>query len=521
MDFAKIACAILLALQVWACNGGTLGGAVLNRSINSAPDSLDPHAYSGSDAAAVLYDIGEGLLTLDAHGELTGGMAKHWNVSADGRELTFHLRSDLKWSNGHPLDAHDVAQSFRRMADPATASPNSHNLLAVKNAEDILRGELDSNSLGIRALDSHTLVIELEQPTSYFLQLLAHPSLQPRYEKGQNRTALPITNGAYKVVDTVIGSSVRLARNKYYWGVNDVEIEEVVYHVVDQDIEPLRFLAGEIDITDNVSEKYFDKFKSSQPQALKLAPMLGVYCIGFNMRSDRLGENLKFRRALSLAINREVLVDKVLGRGEIAAYRFIPPGVNGYPIGEQEPIETQAEREQVARRLFTEAKLPDPSQAEVELRYNTGGGHEAIVIAIASMWREVLGVKVNLRAEEFKVFLQNVRSGEDTELVRLSWTGDYNDPYTFLQVFESSNSSNLTGFNSAVYDSLVQRANATTDVEARLQLLAAAEELILEQVPVIPVYFYVSKHLVSDRVSGWTPNVLDVHKSQHLSLRDP
>jgi oligopeptide transport system substrate-binding protein len=495
---------------------------VLHRSINSAPDSLDPHAYSGSDAATILYDIGEGLLTLDSNAEVKGGLAHKWEVSADGRHLSFHLRRDLKWSNGLPLNAQDVVRSFRRMVEPATASPNSHNALKIKNAAEILSGRLSSNQLGVTAPDAQTINIELEQPTTYFLQLLAHPSMQPRYDQKNpsSRAFLPISTGAYKVVDAVIGSSFHLAKNEHYWGSEDVEIGEVVYHVIDQQIEPIRFLAGEIDITDNVSEQYFDKFKTSQSQTLRIAPMLGVYYIGFNLKSGQFVEQLKLRRAFALAINREELVEKVLRRGELPAFRFVPPGLEGYPLVQTELTETQAEKEKLAKELFRDADISDLRTEEIELRYNTGGGHERIATAIASMWREVLGVQVRLRAEEFKVFLENVRSGTDTELFRLSWTGDYSDPYTFLQIFESESSSNLTGFSSGEFDSLMQQANATSDPEIRLELLAAAEELILQQAPVIPIYFYVSKHLVSERVSGWDPNILDVHKSQYMSLLD-
>jgi ABC-type oligopeptide transport system substrate-binding subunit len=185
-----------------------------------------------------------------------------------------------------------------------------------------------------------------------------------------------------------------------------------------------------------------------------------------------------------------------------------------------ESTETQKQREEIAQQLFREAGLSDSTSTEVELRYNTGGGHERIAIAIASMWREVLDLDVHLRAEDFKVFLQNVRSGADTELFRLSWTSDYNDPYTFLQIFESGNSSNLTGFSNKDLDLLMRHANALRDHDARIRLLVSAEELILAEVPVIPIYYYVSKHLVSERVRGWSANVLDVHKSQYMSLSD-
>ncbi len=507
-------------LMFCSCDNDIVSDAlVLNRGINSSPDSLDPHEYSGNDAATILFDIGEGLLTLNASGDLIGGIANRWEISDDGLRYIFFLRSGLMWSDGSALDAKDVVRSFRRLVDPRTASPNSHNAVPIKNATKILNNVLQPDALGIRAADSQTVEIELEHPTPYFLHVLAHPSLQPRHSslKDDSEKLGPVSNGAYRLVASVVGSSFRLERNNYYWGVRDVDIDEVVYHVIGQDIEPIRFAAGELDITDNVSEFYFEKYKNDSKGVLQVAPMLGIYYLGFNLDARPFRKNPKFRHALSLAIDREILVEKVLGRGEIPAFRFVPPGVANYP-NVAHTSHGQSERERAAKSLIKEAGIENPSQLQVELRYNTGGGHERIATAIASMWRDVLGIQVQLAGEEFRVFIQNVRNGLETELFRLSWVGDYNDPYTFLQVFESGNSSNLTGFSNPIYDELIKQANLASDPHQRQMLLVEAEELVLESAPVIPLYFYVSKHLVSDRVTGWLPNVLDIHKSQYLSI---
>ena len=495
-------------------------GYELDRSINADPDSLDPQEYSGSDAATVLYDIGEGLLTVDEYGQVTGGLAEKWHVLDDGKTLFFELRSGLKWSNGEDIDADEIVRSFQMLVDPASASPSSHNASAIRNALKIIGGELSPVELGLSTVDSNTIRIELEQATPYFFELLTHPSMQIRHanisEEARPGSAL-VTNGAYKVDEVVLGSSIALVKNKNYWNADNVKIERVLYHIVSQEVEPVRFEAGEIDVTDNVAESYFDKYQRNSPHLLRVAPTLGVYYYGINLAREPFRSNPALRRALSLSIDRVALVEKVLGRGELPAYAMVPPGVEGYRDDASTHILSQQEREAEAVRLFSKVNLRRDEQ-KIELRFNTGGGHERIAIAIAAMWHEVLGLDVVLRGEEFKVFLENVSNRSGTELYRLSWTGDYDDAYSFLQVFRSNNNANLVGFKNTRYDELLDEANAQTDANTRRQLLEKAEDVLLDEVAVIPIYFYVSKHLVSDNVVGWHDNMLDVHPSQYLGL---
>ena len=516
-----LACTILAVCMTPSCyNAGDDSGLLLNRSINADPDSLDPHEYSGSDAATVLYDIGEGLLTVDEYGQVTGGIAEKWHVIDGGKTLLFELRSGLKWSNGEVIDADEIVRSFQMLVDPATASPNSHNASAIRNALKIIGGDLSPVELGLSKVDSNSIRIDLEQATPYFLELLTHPSMQIRHanvsEDARQASAL-VTNGAYKVEEVVLGSSIALAKNENYWNAENVKIERVLYHIVAQEVEPFRFEAGEIDVTDNVAESYFDKYQKNSPHLLRVAPTLGVYYYGINLAREPFRSHLALRRALSLSIDRVALVEKVLGRGELPAYAIVPPGVQGYRDSSSSPMLSQREREAEAVRLFSKVNLPKDDK-EIELRFNTGGGHERIATAIAAMWQEVLGLDVVLRAEEFKVFLENVSNRSGTELYRLSWTGDYDDAYSFLQVFRSKNNANLVGFHNARYDDLLDEANAQADPIVRQRLLEKAEDVLLDDVAVIPIYFYVSKHLVNSDVVGWHDNVLDVHPSQYLAL---
>jgi ABC-type oligopeptide transport system substrate-binding subunit len=524
---AKAMLLLVIAFAFCSCAERNLGPqSVLNRGLTSDPDSLDPHIFTSNQSATVLYDLGEGLISFDREGRLEGGAASQWAISEDGLTYTFFLRPNLKWSNGESLTAQDFARSFKRLLAPQTASPYSHMLSAVIGARPILQSGVDDKNIGISVPDRHTLVIELENPLPYFLQLLSHPSTFPVYtadndhSRNQKSTSLRVTNGAYRLVEREINSSLKLVKNIHYWNSANTTIETVVFHVVNQDVEPIRYRAGEIDVTDNVSEVAFASFKAKRSTDLRVAPMLGVYYIGLNLTTEPFRDRPNLRAALSLAIDRQGLVENVLGRGEFPAFGLVPPGVASYEVPKFEFAEfSQSEREELARQMLVKAGGVKSIGPAFELRYNTGGGHEKIAVAIQAMWHKVLGIQVALRAEEFKVFISNVRDMRETQAYRLSWTGDYNDPVTFLQLLETKNSSNLTGYSSEVVDKYLELARSETDIKVRSDILRNAERSALADYPLIPIYYYVSKHLVSSRVIGWSDNVLDIHLSRYLSLQ--
>jgi oligopeptide transport system substrate-binding protein len=253
---------------------------------------------------------------------------------------------------------------------------------------------------------------------------------------------------------------------------------------------------------------------------LHVAPYLNLYYYGYNLAKPPFKDSPELRQALSMAIDRELLVEKVTGRGETPAYSWVPPGTNNYEptVFSYQPL-TQDERNQIAQRLYREAGYSEDNPLQLELRYNTSDTHRRIALAVQSMWRDVLGVEVTLINEEFQVLLANIQSREVTQVFRTSWTGDYNDAHTFLSILQSDNAANLTGYQSEKYDSLMQSAADQVDLDRRRLFLEEAEREMLADHPAIPIYFYVSKHLVSPRVAGWGDNVLDYHYSQHLSLK--
>jgi len=499
----------------------------LHRGLSSDPESLDPHKARSVQAAEVLRDIGEGLMSYSAEGSLVGGVAESWSISDDGLTYTFKLRDVARWSNGDAVTAADFVFSLRRLVDPATAAFYGQAVAAIANADEIIAGELAPAELGVTAADAHTLVMTLQQPTPYLLSLLTHPSTFPvnpaavaEYGNEFTRPEHLLSNGAYQLEAWEPSSVLRLKRNEQYWNNAATAIEAVNYHVLTQEMTELnRFRAGEIDITGSIPPDSFAQVREQYGEQMHIAPYLGVYYYGYNLTKPPFAGNRYLRQALSMAIDRETLVEKVTGRGEAPAYSWVPPGVDNYePIRFSYADLSQEERNAAARRLYREAGYSEDLPAEIELRYNTSDTQQRIALAVQSMWADVLGVKTTLVNEEFQVLLENMREAEVTQVFRSSWIGDYNDAHTFLNILQSGNPSNMPRFENEQYDELMRAAAAQVVPLNRRLYLEEAERVLLSEQPVIPLYFFVSKHLVSPRVQGWGDNVLDYHYSQHLSF---
>ena len=523
---AGLLCVALLTGCSPGCSQSPRGN-VLNRSLGPEPESLDVHAASSNQAGTVLRDIGEGLTGYSADGGLVAAAAERWEISADGLEYRFWLRPNGRWSNGVPVTAEHFVYSFRRLVDPATASSYAQFIIAIENAEAISKGEMPPADLGVSAINSHELVIRLERPVPYLLGLLTHYSTFPVFppavtQHGASfaRPGRLVSNGAYKLDDWKIAEVITLSRNEYYWNNAGTAIDVVRHLVTPEEMaEVNRFRAGELDITETVSSEMFAQLKKERPDEVHVAPFLNVYYYGLNLTKPPFKDNPKLRQALSMAIDRETITDNVTGRGEQPAYGWVPPGVSDYnSLQFSYARQSAAERHATARRLYKEAGYSKQNPLQIEIRYNTMQAHERIAIAVRAMWRDVLGVEATLINEEFQVLLANMRKRQVTQVFRSSWSGDYNDAKAFLSVMESGNPSNFPGFANEEFDSLMRRAANQTEPQSRRLYLEEAERVLLAEHPVIPLYFYVSKHLVSSRVSGWQDNVLDYHYSQHLRL---
>jgi len=501
--------------------------SVLHRGLLTDPESMDPHKARSTQAGIVLRDIGEGLLGYSATGELVPGAAEHWSVSVDGLTHTFSIREDARWSNGDALTADHFVFSLRRLVDPATAAFYSQMVGDIVNASAIIAGELPPEELGVEAADDYTLTITLERPVPYLLSLLTFPSTFPvhpgsvaTYGDGFARAGNLLSNGAYKLDAWEPGSVLALSRNEQYWNNAATAIDEVRHHVVTQEMTQLnRYRAGELHITGSVPPDNFAQVQEDYPDELHIAPYLGIYYYGFNLTKPPFKDNPGLREALSMAIDREVLVESITGRGEAAAYSWVPPGVDNYePRQLKYAGETQDERNAHARRLLAEVGYGPNNPLQIELRYNTSDSQQRLALAVQAMWKDALGVETTLVNEEFQVLLANMRAAEVTQVFRSSWIGDYNDAHTFLSIMESGNASNMPRYSNEEFDALMQDAADQVDPKLRRLYLEEAERVLLSDHPAIPIYFYVSKHLVSPEVVGWGDNVLDYHYSQHLSL---
>ncbi len=524
---------VLFASLLGACGASdqeNTAQSLLNRGTGAEPESLDPHKSRTTQAGDLQRDLGEGLTGYTPDGELVAAAAERWTLSDDGRIYTFWLRPGAKWSNGDAVTAQDFVYSFRRLADPATAAFYAQTSLGdIENANEIIAGKKTVESLAVKAIGDSQFEIRLRQPVPYFLALLSHPSTFPVHRgaielhgAAYARPGNLVTNGAYKLHSWEVGSYIELARNEHYWNNDNTAIDRVRHHVTPQPGDELnRYRAGELDITSTVPTQSFQRMREERPNELRVSPSLAVYYYGFNLSQPPFKDNPKLRQALSMAIDRETIVKKVVGRGEAPAYSWVPPGINNYQPRQFTYANMSAHaRHTKAAQLYREAGYSDDKPVQIEIRYNTSESHRRIAIAVQAMWRQVLGIEATLVNEEFQVLLANIREQAVTEVFRSSWTGDYNDANTFLTILEGGNPSNTPGYENREYDDLMSRAAQQSDPALRQVYLEEAERLMLSEHPLMPIYFYVNKSMVNPRVRGWGDNVLNYHYSQHLSLAE-
>jgi oligopeptide transport system substrate-binding protein len=513
--------------QAPAASGVAPQAAVLVRGGGPDPDSLDPQKARGFEAQSIVRDLCEGLTTLDSNARVAPGVATTWGVSTDGKIYLFKLRHEARWSNGDPVVAADFVAGLQRLVDPATASGYAQYIDVIANASDIVAGRKPPQALGVAAPDDSTVVVTLASPAAYLPTLLSHPSACPvhrptltAHPDGFARPGVMVCNGAFVLKEWVQGSYVLARRNGYYWNNAATRLDAVKYLLIpDENAELTRFRGGELQVTFVVPRGQFDWIKANLAEQLHVSPQLTTYYYGFNLRRAPFRDQPQLRRALSLVIDREKLAQLVLRVGELPAYGWVPPGVDNYSAQSFDYRgEPMAARVAEAQRLYREAGYSRDKPLTFELRYNSGEVHTKLAVAIASMWKEALGADVRLTQVEFKSLLQDIDRG-DVEMFRSSWVGDYNDAYTFAQYLKSDFGVNLPHYESAGYDALLKRAAAETDKARRRALLEAAERLMLRDHPLLPLYFYVNKHLVKPEVKGWYDNVMNVVYSKDLALQ--
>ena len=470
----------------------------IHRGLGPEPDALEIHQAQGLSAFNVLRDLHEGLLTRDVDGRPVAAIAEHWQISDDGLTWTFTLDPAAHWSDGTQITAQDFISGWTFVLDPNNASPTAHWLDPIES---------------FAALDSQMLRVHLKQATPWFEELLTLPVTFPD-PAGEARYS-----GPFMLDRRVPGSEIRLVANPNYREADQVWAEQIIWHVTeDPGSELARFRAGELHITETVPPGRYDWLRENLGDQLRVAPYLGSFFLAFNLSREPFADNLALRQALSLAIDRELIVERVLGSGELPAWRLVPPGLTDWPETEPPAWALDAERRIArAQELYEQAGYSRRNRLEVELRFNTSLTQRRMAAAVAAMWKQHLGVRSRLVNEEWKVFVVNRRHGRITEIVRADWIADWSDAGNFLQLFESNSPLNYSFFADAEFDALIQQAAGRPNRE-RQQLLFDAEQRMLDQQAIIPLYYYVSRHLVHPDIRGYEDNPMDIHLSRWLSL---
>lgn len=493
----------------------------------SEPEWLDPNTCSDGAGGEILWNTFAGLVqahpaTLEPMPEI----ATHWDVSADGRMYTFHLRPSL-WSDGRPLTAHDFVYSFRRLVDPATASKYASNGAIFKGGAAVCRGEAAPETLGVRAIDDLTLHVELEDPLPYFLPFLTFYSFMPiprhLFEDLDRRgidAALwtrpehVVCNGPYRLTEWRFRQRMVFEKNPRYWDVANVRLERVRVAMVESATTTLAMYAyGDLDWPGSNTAppaEFMERLRRHDD--LQSHPYLGAYFYWINTTAKPL-DDPRLRRALSLAIDRRALVDYVARGGQTPTADLVPDGLAGYR-GLGRPLFDPA----AARRLLMEAGYASGADVpSITVIYNTAEGHKQIAEAIQQMWREHLGIDVRLENQEWNVFLTNAGL-TNFQICRMGWTGDYADPFTFLELLQSACGNNHSNWRDAAYDRLLREANRDGDRAARLETLRAAEALALAEQPLIPLFFSSRPQLVKPYVRGIWGNQQDRHPWKYISI---
>jgi oligopeptide transport system substrate-binding protein len=496
---------------------------VLRRGLSGEPATLDPAASGDTFSHEVLEDLYEGLTSESPSGEVIPGVASSWSVDASGREYTFRLRPDARWSNGKPVRAQDFIAAWRRALDPKQASPDADDLRLISGASGIISGKSPVSALGVEADGERVLIVHLEESAPYFLQLLSHSAAYPIYSDASARSHDPISwvsNGAYVLAAWSPGTKVDLMRNPYYWNRTAVLIPRVDYvFASDANAQFDRYRAGELDMTDNVPENVADRLRRERSTELITLPILITAYYGLNLSAPPCAGNLKLRQALSMAIDRRRLVQS-LAFGQAPAYGLVPPGIWNYsPQSWAWKNLSDDERVAEARRLYAEAGYSTRSPLHLRLLLNSNPSIQKTAIIVASMWREVLGVDTELTNEEYRVFLESRHDKSRWEVARLAWAADFNDASNFLDILRAHSTNNDPGYTNTSFDALLDAAAASSDAGRRRELLENGERLMLADYPVIPLYFFVSKRMVKPYVHGVVANPLNHIRSQALVLQ--
>ena len=559
-----------------------LDAQILHFGNGSEPQGLDPHIVTGVPEHHLLISMCEGLTIANPRGgENLPGVAKEWDISSDGKIYTFYLNKNAKWSNGDPVIADDFVWSWMRILTSTLGSQYPDMLYYLKGAKEyhswvplevlqsnlqddtkklnklkslkiseLSPGDIDEldtlsksiasiqndienhkpkpsfDSVGVKAINDHELMVELKNPTPFFIRLLSHYSTYPVHKEtvlahgsiddrnGQwTRPGNFICNGPMNLKSWELNKQITVEKNPLYWDADKVRLNEIRYYPVsNESTEDRMFRAGQLHVTNVVPLEKCPVYIENNNPNLRIEPYMGTYFYRVNTLHPVLKDK-KVRLALAYALNRNQIVDKVSKCGQKAAYSFTPPGSAGYEPDTEIPFDPT-----LARSLLAEAGYKDGIDFPVlEVLFNTQEGHRKIALAVQQMWQENLGISVQLVNQDWKVYLAREMTG-DFQISRAGWIGDYEDPNTFLDILRPNRGNNKTGWENEEYDQLLELANSTNERSLRYEYLMEAERLLISEMPIIPIYTYVRQYQLSSDVKGWYPNLLDTHHPKFIYL---
>lgn len=486
----------------------------LVKNNGAEPQSLDPHKIEGVPESNLARDQFEGLVITNLDGDVIPGVAESWEHD-EAKVWRFKLRENAKWSNGDPVTAHDFVYSWKRLADPNTASPYASYLqyAHIENVDDIVNGNADPETLGVKALDDLTFEVTLSEPVPYLDKLVGHTVLSPVHkatvEAHGNQWTSPknfVGNGAYKLKEWVVNERIVLERNDQYWDNDKTVIDEVTFLAIDSEVTAVnRYRSGEIDITNTIPVELFPRLKRDLPNEVKVTPYLCTYYYEINNEKAPF-DDARVRTALKLAVDRDIVVNKVVAQGQTEAFGFTPPFMADMEAIEPEWFTwSQKERNAKAVELLEEAGYTKKNPLSFNLLYNTSESHKKVAIAVSSILKQNAGINVRLENQEWKTFLDSRHQGT-YEVARAGWCADYNEPSSFLNIMLSNSSNNTSHFKNRAFDAAMRASIEASNTEERIKAYQEAEKVLDEESAIVPLYYYVNSRLVKPHVGGYTGN---------------
>ena len=491
------------------------------------PTSLDPQVITTFQADAVVADLFVGLLTEDANAKPIPGVAESWTTSRDGLVWTFKLR-DSTWSDGVPLTAEDFVYSFRRLQSPETAAQPSYLSYVLRNAEAINTGKAKPETLGVRAIDAHTLELTLEHPAPYLPSLLVHTSLYAvprhvisRWGDAWIKPPHVVSNGPFTLDYAKLGDRTRLLKNPRFYDAKNVCLDEVyLYPTADSISAERRVRAGQLDVNTDIQSNRIAYVRGQIPDYVRTYPWLGTVYLAFNQKLPKF-KDARVRQALSMAMDREFITAKLLRGSQPPAYGFVTPGVQGYGDGVKAawagwPL---SKRQDEAKRLLAAAGYGPGNPLKTAIKIRNISDPMLIMPAIQADWRAI-GVEVALEPEESQIAYADFRA-RNFEIADASWIADFDDPLTYLALLQTKTGvQNYGDYSNPAYDALLERSEREPDPGKRMAVLKQAERMMVEDAGVAPIYFYISKNLVNPAVTGWLENVPDHHRRRWVCFKD-